>query len=312
MRLLLKIKRLFRYFLSFSTTIGIVEKPRNKKDGISLLVRLKDEADWIRYSLFSIKNFADEIIVGDNGSKDNSVEIVERLIKEGLNIKFYQCPEMRINELTNFLLKKARYRWVMKWDADFVARTTGKYSIDSLRKKLLNMDYNRYYLILISHICLAGDLFHQDPKELTHTEEYIYTNSDHLKFIHPETCESLKTPKYYAVVRIDGHYAFHVDVKSAERMLNRKYWFEWMKLKDYEKYPTIDSYVEYCVKSEKRFANIQEAKIDNVIQYCKRLIPYNNKLFGEYPELLDESLMNPKYKVIYKNGKIIGRNDVFI
>jgi glycosyltransferase involved in cell wall biosynthesis len=241
MSLLLKIKRFIRFIFSFSPLLGIVEKPTDKEDGISVFIRLKDEEDWIRYSILSIKDFADEIIVGDNGSEDKSVEIVETLINEGLNIKLYKCQYMRINELTDFLLKKASYRWIMKWDADFVARTTGKYSIVNLRKKLMNMDRKRYYLIMLSHICLAGDLFHQNPDELTHTEEYIYTNSDYLTFIHPGTCESLKSPKYYTVIKFDGYYSFHVDVKSPDRMLVRKYWFDWMELKNYDAFPTVKS-----------------------------------------------------------------------
>jgi glycosyltransferase involved in cell wall biosynthesis len=307
MNLLPKVKRLIRFFLSFSPLLGIVEKPAGKKDGISVFMRLKDEEDWIRYSILSIKNFADEIIIGDNGSKDKSVEIVEGLIDEGFNIKLHKCPHMRINELTDFLLKKTNYRWVMKWDADFVARTTGEYSIVNLRKKLMNMDRSRYYLIRVSHICLAGDLLHQNPDELTHTEEYIYTNSNHLTFIHPGTCESLKSPKYYTVVKFDGCYSFHVDVKSSARMLVRKYWFDWMELKNYDAFPTVESYVEYCIKNENKHKDLEEAKVQHVIEYCKSLVPYDREKFGEYPEILKESLLQPKYRIVYENGKIVGR-----
>jgi len=272
----MRFTRLLRAIFSFSPLVRIVKKPTDKEDGISVFIRLKDEEDWIRCSILSIKDFADEIIVGDNGSEDKSVEIVETLIKEGLNIKLYKCPDMRINELTNFLLKKASYRWVMKWDADFVARTTGEYSIVNLRKKLMDMDRNRYYLIMLSHICFSGDLFHQNPDELTHTEEYIYTNSDRLTFIHLRTsdrkssfdwtCESLKSPKYYTVIKFDGYYSFHVDVKPADRMLARKYWFNWMRLKDYETFPTLDNYVEYRVKNENKYKDLEDAKIHHAIE----------------------------------------------
>ena len=309
--LLRKIKRFIRFFLSFSTLLGIVEKPAGKKDGISVFIRLKNEEDWIRYSILSIKDFADEIIIGDNGSEDKSLEIVEGLIDEGLNIKLYKCPDMRINELTDFLLKKTSYRWVMKWDADFVARTTGEYSIVNLRKKLMDMDQNRYYLIMLSHICLSGDLIHQNPDELTHTEEYIYTNSDRLTFIHPGTCESLKSPKYYAVIKFDGYYSFHVDIKPADRMLARKYWFDWMELKNYDAFPTVKSYVEYHIKSENKYKDLEEAKVQHAIEYCKSLVPYDREKFGEYPEILKESLLQSKYRIVYEGGRIVGRSDIF-
>ncbi len=307
-----KIKRIIRFFISFSPLLGLVEKPAHKKNGISVFIRLKDEEDWIRYSILSIKDFADEIIVGDNGSEDKSVEIVEELINEGLNIKLYKCPNMRINELTDFLLKKTNFGWVIKWDADFVARTNGKYSIINLRKRLMNMNRNRYYLIMISHIVLAGDLFHQNPDELTHTEEYIYTNSDNLSFIHPGTCESLKSPKYYTAINFDGYYSFHVDIKSSDRMLGRKYWFDWMELKNYETFPTLNSYVEYRVKNENQFKSMEEAKSHHAIEYCKKLVPYDHESFGEYPEIIKERLLEPKYRIVYKDGRIAGRNDILV
>ena len=143
----LKIKRWIRFVLSLSPLIGIVEKPTHKENGISVFMRVKNEEDWIKHSILSISDFADEIIIGDNGSNDRSVEIVKDLIDNDQKINLYECPHMKIDELTNFLLKKASYRWVMKWDADFVARTTGEYSISTLREKLLNMNRNRYYLI---------------------------------------------------------------------------------------------------------------------------------------------------------------------
>jgi hypothetical protein len=99
----LKIKRLIRFLLGLSPLIGIVEKPIQKENGISVFMRVKNEEDWIKYSILSISEFADEIIIGDNGSEDNSVEIVEQLIQQGLKIKFYKCPNMKIDELTNFL-----------------------------------------------------------------------------------------------------------------------------------------------------------------------------------------------------------------
>jgi len=277
LNLLSKVKRLIRFFLSISPLLGIVKKPTDKENGISAFIRLKDEEDWIRHSILSIKDFADEIIIGDNGSEDKSVEIIEGLIDDGLNIKLYKCPHMRINELTDFLMKKANFRWIM-----------------------------------ISHICLSGDLFHQNPYELTHTEEYIYTNSDYLTFIHPGTCESLKSPKYYTAIKFDGYYSFHVDVKSADRMLARRYWFNWMELKDYETFPTLDSYVEYRIKNENKYKDLEEAEVQHVIEYCKKLVHYDRKKFGEYPEILKDGLLQPKYRIVYEGGRIVGRNDIFV
>jgi hypothetical protein len=93
-------------------------------------------------------------------------------------------------------------------------------------------------------------------------------------------------------------------------MLARRYWFDWMGLKNYEKYPTLNSYVEHRVTNENLFKTVEEAKLHFVIQACKELVPYDQKRFGDYPEILEQELHNPKYQVIYRDGQIIGRNDI--
>jgi hypothetical protein len=46
------------------------------------------------------------------------------------------------------------------------------------------------------------------------------------------------------------------------------------------------------------------------VEICKTVIPYDKMKCGDYPDLLKRQLENPKYKLIYEKGKIIGRNDV--
>jgi hypothetical protein len=93
-------------------------------------------------------------------------------------------------------------------------------------------------------------------------------------------------------------------------MLAREYWFDWMDIKDYGRFPDLDSYVEYRVEKENRFTNREEAITGYAIEYCKRLIQYDHQKFGDYPEILKERLSNPKYKIVYNDQEIIGRNDI--
>jgi hypothetical protein len=93
-------------------------------------------------------------------------------------------------------------------------------------------------------------------------------------------------------------------------MLARSHWFDWMALKDYERYPTLNSYVERRVSNDNLFETVEKAKVDFVIQACKKLVPYDHERFGDYPQILEQELHNPKYQVIYKDGQIIGRNDI--
>lgn len=66
----------------------------------------------------------------------------------------------------------------------------------------------------------------------------------------------------------------------------------------------------YRIKKDWNIEDIEEAAryyVNEIL--CKSLVPYDKNQLGEYPELLKKELVNPRYKVIYKDGKIIGRND---
>ena len=121
------------------------------------MIRTRNEEEWIELSLLSIKDFADEIVVVD-ASTDRTPEIVENTAsKYDLNLKLISYNPIYpdtfslravdyINQ-SNIALKNTSFRWVLRWDGDFVARTSGEFSITRLREKILNLNPNVYYTI---------------------------------------------------------------------------------------------------------------------------------------------------------------------
>lgn len=304
-----RLARLARTALSFSPQLRFVALPSRPK-GISIMVRVKDETDWIRPSIESTKGIADEIIVVDNGSSDGTCEILEEMAsKEKGLIKLWREPNLSHCDLSNFALEQTSFRWVFRWDGDMIAHTSGNYNILNLRDRLLSLNPKRYYFIYLRHINLSGDLFHQDPKEMVHIEEYIHTYSDPARYIHPGRFEAIKVPKYYRVLFWYEPYSFHVNVKPARRMLLRYFWEDWMELKDYEKYPKVEDYVDEKIKDEFKANSWEEAEKVCVKRVCGNFIRYDSQIFGVYPELLRPHLQNPKYRLKYENGKIVGRDE---
>jgi len=301
--------RIMRALASIGPLLGIISSPA-RPQGISIIMRVKDEIDWIRPSVHSIKSISDEIIVVDNGSTDGTYDILREMADHDKNlIKLWRQPDLDICSLSNFALEKTTFRWVFKWDGDTVARTTGGNSIHHLRERVLTLDPRRYYLIYLKKINLAGDLFHQDPKEMVHIEEYIHNFSDRARYIHPGRFEAVKFPKYYKPLFWYEPYAFHVDVKPARRMLLRFFWEEWMELKDYLRFPRIESYVEEKMKEVFGTESWEQAQKLCVERICRHFIPYDPELFGPYPESLKPHLKRPKYRLIYKNNQIVGRDE---
>jgi len=108
----------------------------------------------------SIKDLVDEILVLD-ASTDKTPEIVEDLREnQGLPVKLHR---MRLGDMAytrNLGLSMTKHKWILIWDADFILKEE---ATKFLKKLLKNMDERRCYLVYWPHICLDGDLMHQDP-----------------------------------------------------------------------------------------------------------------------------------------------------
>src|SRR5947207_7983507 len=99
-----------------------------KKPGVSAIVRLKNEEDYLELALASIAPFFDEIVIVYNGCTDRTPEIVERFAASDKRVRaFHYVPEVfppgsdmhrrlpadHVNSLVhyyNFALSKASYR----------------------------------------------------------------------------------------------------------------------------------------------------------------------------------------------------------
>lgn len=303
------LSRFLRKIVSNAPLIGVVPRP-SRPMGISVYMRVKNLEDWIRPTIQSIIGIADEVVIVDNGSTDGTFQIVEELasLEKGL-IKIWQRPDLDFCALCNFAFDQTTFHWVFKWDGDMVAHTTGKYNISSLRDRILSLDSRRYYLIYLRHISLAGDILHQDRKEMVHIEEYIHTYSKRSHYIFQGEYEAIKVPKYYRVLFWYEPYSFHINVKPAKQMLLRHFWEEWIGLKDYKKFSTLEDYVDHRIEGVFGTKSWEEAQRICVQRACQNYIPYNPDLFGPYPDLLKPYLDNPKYRLKYKDGKVAGRDE---
>lgn len=110
--------------------------------GVSAMIRVKNEASKIARCLHSIYSLFDEIVVVDNNSDDNTLDIVENLIRDldserkvrvlGYPFHVARCgddhnatAENSVHSLAyyyNWCLAQCRCPYVCKWDADMVAK----------------------------------------------------------------------------------------------------------------------------------------------------------------------------------------------
>jgi len=274
-------------------------------------MRIKDERDWIEAAIASITGIADEIVAMDNGSTDETWEILQDLSSQRKGQMICeQAPDLRHAELSNAALDRTTFRWVFRFDGDMVAHTSGPHDIARLRARILDLPTDRFFLIYLRHVNLSGDLFHQDPQEQVHIEEYIHTFSPDAHFVHPGRFEAVRFPLYYRPLFWYEPYVFHVNIKPARRMLLRYFWEDWMELKDYVRYPTLEDYVRAHMAEEFNTSQWEEAESRCVSKIIQNHIPFDPERFGPYPELLKPFLDAPKYRIQYENGNIYGRNNL--
>ena len=121
----------------------------SKKPTISVVVNVKNEAENLNRCLKSIKNFAEEIIVVDMHSSDDSVSIAQ-----SYGAKVFQYRVMKFVEpARNYALSKATGKWIMLLDPDEMLpkslkiellKITQRTDIDYVRIPRKNMIFGKW------------------------------------------------------------------------------------------------------------------------------------------------------------------------
>ncbi len=125
---------------------------RHRPSGVSAMVRVKNEEAKLSYTLGSIVDVFDEIVVVDNASGDQTLEVAlalksQRDRQDKIRLYSYPfrvgrvgqehlaTPEDSVHSLTyyyNWCLSLCSYRYVCKWDGDMVLRRGAKPAVARL------------------------------------------------------------------------------------------------------------------------------------------------------------------------------------
>jgi glycosyltransferase involved in cell wall biosynthesis len=280
-----------------------------RKNGISLLMATQNAIKTVELSIRSFVDFADEIIVVDNGSTDGTIQVVEKLEKEFEHIQFYNCPDIQhLYENRQFAYKKSKYKWIMRCDSDFVAYTSGKYDIKNLRENILNyklglrpLSFGFPTINLIDNFKTTGTFYfkREDQPEyntkshvspvFTDLNNRVYEYHPLLKFVRLGRWEGVRFSKLFKQKFFQNVYFFHCELKTKREYLIRSERTNWRELGDFDKFPTLISYVNSILLEKYGTKDIKEA---SNIYYNKYIQPfltkYNEDEYIEYPALIKE------------------------
>lgn len=322
-----------RSLFAFLPYIGFINKPNSRPNGISAIVRVHNEIEWITASINSIKNHVDEIIAVDTGSTDGTWESLKTMKSQITNLKIYKFPSYTHWEFSNYGLKKTKYKWILKWDGDFVSANDSLIGLKTLKLEIEKLNPNIYYHIRPQLIEVAGDFYHQFPSLRIRQDIEIFTYSDHSFYVpverfvnysrfpikFPESYqalpahfkfEGLKTPLFYKTIKINKPIGFHINVRSARECLKRYFHLHWLAENKMKIFPNLESYTLHYIKNIWGFKDLVSAEKYFINALARSVEPYDKSL-GELPESIKLIGKTCTYKIVYKENKIVGRNDGF-
>ena len=286
-----------------------------KPNGISVLIAAQNEEKTIRLCVESFLEFGDEIIIVTNGSTDETRDICKELVKKyPKKVQFYDKPEFPdLYHNRAFALSKAKYRWVMRGDADYIAYNDedGRYSIRNLRNRIIQTQAIWPTAFWVEQVNISVSLNLTRKIKLKNNNVIppyialpygtgymprIYLNTPLLKFGRIGENEGVLYAKIYRQIFIDQPYWFHLTLKSKKDLFLRTERRNWRKENNYSLYPTLFDYFEKKVLkekyNEKSFNEAMDYYYDNIL--LKSLEIYDENKYWPYPKSIKRLIKNEK------------------
>ena len=133
--------------------IGSSRKSSNSVSSFVGVCLIKNEQNFVAWSLLNAIDFCDEILILDNLSEDKTLDIVQRIADQNQNkIKVIQVQNC--NDTHKYLEKYAGTpTWIFKIDGDEVSDPTG---LRELRKEIESGVYDEYWMLKSSMLHVLG------------------------------------------------------------------------------------------------------------------------------------------------------------
>ena len=221
------------------------------KPSISVCLIVKDEERFLDNCLKSVKNIADEIIIVDTASQDNTVNIAKRYTD-----RIYLHPwKESFSEARNHCFDYATGDWIFQIDAD---EELVKQDVPVLLKAVKNRDIDAVLVQIISH--LDNRQF-----ETRHNVIRIFRNNGTIHYegrIH-ERIVGFNRPRIYPVHLIHHGYDLN-DQNLSEKKHQKRISLLKMDIEESPDNPLPYHYLSCCYLSQKRFDETLDVSVKTI------------------------------------------------
>ena len=124
-------------------------------------VLLKNEENFIWYSIMSVINYVDKIIIYDTGSDDKTIDIINKINNKKIILREIKTDKFYEDKLRQQMLNETTSDWFIVLDADEI------WWDDSIKliTDLIRKDGDRLDSIVVPTVNMVGDIFHYQEKE---------------------------------------------------------------------------------------------------------------------------------------------------
>ena len=267
-----------------------------------------NEVDTVDLCLKSLKGFADEVIIADTGSFDGTIKKARECLTEyDISGEVLEVNTHTLGQGRQAAIDKTSHDWILLVDSNLVlSQALIAELLDAQRRGLLGMirslnlmgDYEHYFAVLPLH-SHHDTLFHKTMVTWVNDRDRPIPLFRRIKLKRWAVNLSRVRPAWRYWLRGE---AFTPETgrefKTEGNRQNR--WLESGKYK---------SILEYVQETEKMsFQDVQRVAPDWVLDILQRYAkPLDVRFRRWMPEAIQEEQKNPRYKLIYQGGRIIGR-----
>jgi len=132
-----------------------------KKTNITVHMMVKNEDQWVRYSLLSVLPYVDRVLVTDTGSSDHTLEAIKSIASPKIKL-----TETRVNtpegvtRIREEQLKNTKTDWFWVVDGDEV------YPEETASEVVAAMNNPQYEGITVRRYDLLGDIYHRQKESV--------------------------------------------------------------------------------------------------------------------------------------------------
>ncbi len=289
------------------------------KPGITAVISARNEAYTIPLCLESLIGFADEIVCIDNGSDDNTLQLMHDFkakFGQQIEVTVLHMPGALLGDCRNAGLKHSHYQWHYRCDADMVCNYSGKNNCAELRRRIMDLKYPT--AIKLPRIDLVADFHHitKNAPAISPGEYFLIWNNQDIRYEEFGKFDAIKIPLYYKLEDEKDIIIFHLaGLKSMDNLIHRFHYFSWREATN--KNPedkSILNFEDYKTKYNQYYFGTND-KLSVKYRYIKQILYHYSKAdmgaYGGFPRVIENHIKQglERFKVEYQNGIPSWRSD---